>query len=62
MKDVSKRLDEVINLRRHLQQHGLDDDEGVVDLRAAMNDFVRSGDDNIGRGILEDGREIYWHL
>ena len=62
MKDVSKRLDEVINLRRHLQQHGLDDDAGVVDLRAAMNDFVRVGDDNIGRGILEDGREIYWHL
>jgi hypothetical protein len=62
MKDVSKRLDEVINLRRQLKQHGLDDDAGVVDLRADMNDFVRVGDDKIGRGNLEDGREIYWHL
>ena len=62
MKDVSKRLDEVINLRRHLQQHGLDDDAGVVDLRADMNDFVRTGDEKIGRGTLNDGRAIYWHL
>ena len=62
MKDVSKRIDEVINLRRHLKQHGLDDDAGVVDLRADMNDFVRVGDDKIGRGNLEDGREIYWHF
>lgn len=62
MKDVSKRLDEVINLRRHLQQHGLDDDPGVVDLRADMNDFVRTGDEKIGRGTLADGRAIYWNL
>jgi len=62
MKGVSKRLDEVINIRRHLQQHGLDDDAGVVDLRVDMNEFVRSGDDKIGRGVLEDGRVIYWHL
>ena len=62
MTDVSKRIDEVINLRRHLQKHGLDDDAGVVDLRVDMNDFVRSGEDKIGRGVLEDGREVYWHL
>ncbi len=61
-KPVEKRLEETINIRYQMRQHGIDSDPGVVELIDDMNTFVRHGEETSGISTLSIGPRIYWNF